>query len=555
MHVYATIKHMAPEKTEPSGLSAGTSEQSAKAQRRILESAVPLSQSVIWRLQRDFYARRGLKAWTEDNVPSYITNNTFIAEVYAGMVAAFIDDCMRHEQSAPLSAQKPLRILELGAGTGKFAYLFLRNLTALLLEKQIAPEIVRYCMADCSEALLAFWRESPYLARFTASGILEFQLLRADEQGVLHSENGNPRYASALESPLVILANYFFDSLPQDAFIIRDGEIAEALITTSGDESDGGSPALGSLQLSFSNAAPAQPRYAAKVWNDILEDYRSNLPKATIFFPTAALNLFQQLAASSDGRTLILAADKAFTRRETLALRQGVPELEFHASGHCFSTIVNFDAMARYFWSSGGEAFLPQKHFSNLSICAFLQQASGQEFPATGKAYREAADAFGPDDLFTLMTWLESHLNEVSLAQALAILRLTRWDPTALQRLCPVIVPQLRNVAAERLDLRDAVLRAAANRFPVTSGDRELAFSCGVILLELRFFAEAMQMFEISERTLGLSAATTYNLGLCAAGLGRSEEALALMVKACNQDPAFTPAQSARARLESEGKR
>ena len=34
--------------------------------------------------------------------------------------------------SRPLSPDNPLRILELGAGTGKFSYLFLRKLTALL---------------------------------------------------------------------------------------------------------------------------------------------------------------------------------------------------------------------------------------------------------------------------------------------------------------------------------------------------------------------------------------------------------------------------------------
>jgi hypothetical protein len=38
----------------------------------ILETDVPLSQSLIWRLQRDFYAQRGLKAWTEDMVPGYL---------------------------------------------------------------------------------------------------------------------------------------------------------------------------------------------------------------------------------------------------------------------------------------------------------------------------------------------------------------------------------------------------------------------------------------------------------------------------------------------------
>lgn len=518
---------------------------------KILESCVALSQSVIWSLQRDYYARRGLKAWSEDDVPSYITSNPFIAEVYAGIVAAFIDDCIsRSASGAPrLSSEKPLRILEPGAGTGKFAYLFLRKLTALLEEKKIAPQVIRYCMTDCSQDLLAAWEENPYLARFTAAGILELGLLSAGEENAPQSATHNPA------GPLVVIANYVFDSLPLDAFVIGGSKMEEALITSStSSANDGSSPAPGSLQLSFNNVPVPQQRYADKIWNGILEHYRSSVPAATIFFPAAALDLLQRLAASSNGCMLVLAADKGFTREENLALRQGPPQLEFHASGNCFSAIVNFDAIARYFWSTGGEAFLPRKHFSNLSLCAFLQHPPEQEFPATRQAYREASQVFGPDDLFTLMTWLESHLNELSIAQALSLLRLTRWDPTALMRLFPVIATKLRSVVAERIDLRDAVFNVMANCFPVSRSDNELAFYCGVILLELRFFAESMEMFTISEQTLGPSAATSYNLGLCMAGQGRSEEALAFMVKACDQDPNFAPAQSARARLEGERK-
>src|SRR6185437_10089729 len=96
-----------------------------KQEPTLLETDVPLSQSVIWRLQRDFYSQRGLKAWNEDLVPSYITNNPFIAEIFAGIVAAFLQDCMSPAQPAfpALSRENPLRILELGAGTGKFSYL------------------------------------------------------------------------------------------------------------------------------------------------------------------------------------------------------------------------------------------------------------------------------------------------------------------------------------------------------------------------------------------------------------------------------------------------
>ncbi len=528
----------------------------------LLEADVSLSHSAIWRLQWDFYAQRGLKAWTEDMVPSYITNNPFIAEIYAQIVAGFLVDCMEHAQreSRPLSTENPLRILELGAGTGKFAYLFLRKITALLQAKNIAPQILRYCMTDCSDTLLIDWRANRYLAEFVDRGILEFELLRGDEENTSRFFRGkNPEPAKQANGPLVVIANYVFDSLPQDAFIISDGKISEALVTTTTNASAAPSgseersvPLLSGLQLAFKNAPLPPDRYADRSWNDILEQYRCRVPAATVLFPCAALKMLQQLVNSSDGRMLVLAADKGFTHEEDLAFSQGPPTLEFHASNHCFSQVVNFDAISKYFAGNGGEAYLPQKHFSSLSICVFVQRRPGDAFPTTGKAYEQALAGFGPDDLFALMSWLNAHLEETSVLQALALLRLTRWDTTALLRLFPVIARQLRNVSAERHDLRHAVLSTWANHYPISPGENVLAFNCGVILLELRFFADALAMFKTSEQIFGRSAATSYNLGLCALGLDRPAEALAFMIEACDLDPNFEPAKISRAKLERE---
>jgi hypothetical protein len=524
------------------------------AELRQLETDVPLSQSVIWRLQRDFYVQRGLKAWTEDMVPSYITNNPFIAEIYAEIVAAFLVDCMEPAwgESRPLSPENPLRIVELGAGTGKFSYLFLRKITALLRARNIAPRILRYCMTDCSESLIADWHANRYLAVFVEQGILEFRLHGAEDEAVSQSAaEGDPGSAKQAKGPLVVIANYVFDSLPQDAFIIANGQISEALVTTAGGNEHGGAPSLGGVRLSFRNVPLSPDRYADKSWNHTLEQYRSRVPAATVLFPFAALRLLQQVSKSSDGRMLVLAADKGFMHEEELALSQGPPALEFHASSHCFSQVVNFDAISKYFAAIGGETLLPQKHFSSLSICAFVQRRPGDEFSATGKAYEQALAGFGPDDLFALMSWLNAHMEEVSVLQALALLRLTRWDTTALLRLFPVIARQLHTVSAERNDLRQAVLNTWDNHYPVGPAENVLAFNCGAILLALRFFADAFTMFKTSQEVLGPSAATSYNLGLCLMGLERTSEAMAFMVEACDLDPTFEPAKETIEKLKS----
>src|SRR5438552_17292483 len=92
----------------------------------ILERDVSLSSSLVWDRQKDYYARRGIGVWSDDNIPTYMTNNPFIAESYARIAAAFISDCLL------ASSKSHVRIIEFGAATGKFAYLFLKHLIPLL---------------------------------------------------------------------------------------------------------------------------------------------------------------------------------------------------------------------------------------------------------------------------------------------------------------------------------------------------------------------------------------------------------------------------------------
>jgi tetratricopeptide (TPR) repeat protein len=520
----------------------GSSAAAETTQRwRVLETDVPLSQSVIWRLQRDFYAQRGLKAWTEDLVPSYITNNPFISEIYARIVAGFIDDCMKPAQgeSRLLSREHPLRILELGAGTGKFSYLFLRKLTALLKTHNVPLHLVRYYMTDTSEGLIAEWRENAFLQEFVVSGILEFELFQAGQE-----------YRQEARRPLVVIANYVFDSLPQDAFAIENGEIRKIIVTTSA--AGGEIQSLKDLRFSYRNSAISPRHYPDNDWNGILEQYRTRLSTATVLFPASALQTLHKLGESSDGRMLVLAADKGFAHEEDLVLAPREPLLEFHGGGRCFSQQVNFDAIGKYFHARGGDVLVPSKHFTSLNLCAFIQRNPGDEFTAACRAYWEALIAFGPDDLFAVMSWLNAYLEEISLPQVLPLLRLTRWDPVVLVRLFPVIARQARNANIERADLRDAVMSAWENHYPLNKDENVLAFYCGVILLELRFFVEAYSMFRKSQQLFGTSATTSYNLGLCCLGSGRSREALELMREACNLDPSFEPARESRFKLEDQ---
>ena len=128
----------------------------------------------------------------------------------------------RSTQLTATLPRKPFANSGIGAGTGKFSYLFLRKLTALLRGHNVPLHLVRYCMTDASEKLVTEWRENAYLKEFVGSGILEFEIFQAGQE-----------HKSQRKGPLVAIANYVFDSLPQDAFAIDNGGIHEVLVTTS----------------------------------------------------------------------------------------------------------------------------------------------------------------------------------------------------------------------------------------------------------------------------------------------------------------------------------
>src|SRR5262249_3794720 len=153
---------------------------------------------------------------------------------------------------------------------------------------------VRYVMTDCSESIVATWRGNSYLAEFVAAGTLEFAVYQAGEEGK-PAAGGNSGFGLASGSgPLVVIANYVFDSLPQDAFVVTseggaskdgasreiEGQIFEALVTTMAGSTDSGQAAAGTLsalRLSYKNVELAPDRFPEPAWNAILERYRKNL--------------------------------------------------------------------------------------------------------------------------------------------------------------------------------------------------------------------------------------------------------------------------------------
>ena len=58
----------------------------------LLEEAKPLRESLLWKLQSSFYSSKGMSAWSEGVVPSFVTSNNFLAAGYAKIIIGFMRD-------------------------------------------------------------------------------------------------------------------------------------------------------------------------------------------------------------------------------------------------------------------------------------------------------------------------------------------------------------------------------------------------------------------------------------------------------------------------------
>lgn len=499
----------------------------------VLEHGQRLSASILWELQRRYFDRAGPGAWASGDVPHHATSNPAIAHAYAQVVLGFLRD-------TALDPAAPLYIVELGAGAGRFAFHFMRALAQLTAAARIPPVAWRYVLTDFTESNLAHWRRHPALAPWLACGRLELARFDAtvDDQIVL----SDGRTVRAPGNPLIVIANYVFDGIPQDLFDVRAGQLAECLVTASvpAPPADPHDPALlGEVAVAFDRRPAGAAPYGEPELDAILDEYRARLT-GIVALPSAALRCLARLAALADQRLLLLSADKGYHDEAEL---MGRPEPRFAWHGS-FSLAVNYHAIARFFERRGGRALTQVTPPGALDVAAFVLDG-GAAHPETALAFATALAGAGPEDLHTVRRALEA-VSEPSLDTLLALIRLTRHDTTVFLRWLPELKRQAGG-APEPLqrELRGVAQRVWEEHYAIGS-EPDLGFELGVLLAEAGDWGGAAAHYERSLATHGPDASCLFNLGLCLFHLGEPARALARFDAALALAPALEAAQVMR---------
>ncbi|NET06956.1 MAG: tetratricopeptide repeat protein [Symploca sp. SIO2B6] len=504
-----------------------------------LEQNQRLSKSLLWRFQRNFFDRQGVEAWNQGIVPHYITSNPFIANAYAKVIFGFLRDC--HAQG--FNRDQPFYIMELGAGSGRFAYHFLKKFVGFFEHSPLKHISVKYLLTDFTNRNLEFWRSHPFLYPFVRSGIIDFARFDLENDRQLTLEYGGYILSAAtLKNPLIVIANYVFDSIPSDAFSIRNRQLYENLVTLipSQQAFDLNHPELiDQIEINFEEHPITSNYYNEPNFNKILESYRQRLQDTTVLFPSVALNCIRNLRYLSGNRLLLISADKGHSHEQAL-LNRGNPSLTRH--GNCFSLMVNYHAIGQYFLHVGGQFLNVTHRHHSLNVCAFLLGYAFQDCMETRLAFAEHIEQLGPDDFFSLKKAIEKHYDTLTLPQILAWLRASGWDANIFLGSFATLMQHL-NTASESLkqELYRAIERIWETYYPIGE-QKDLAFHLGRLLYKMKCYQEASLYLQYSLMLYGTNANTLYHLGMCHYRLGQLDEASKRFDQALAVDPSLEKA-------------
>lgn len=506
------------------------------------------SEAPIWDIQRRYYEEEGLKAWRNDQVPQYITSNPMIAAAYAEMIFGLLQD--RARQGA---LTEPVLIVELGAGAGRFAFHVLVELGRLIGYAGIEVPSYKYVMTDLAMNNVTAWTQHPALQPFIAQGVLDFARFDAVQDTVLElvvsKEIIGPGH---LQQPLVIVGNYFFDSIPHELLYVGEGLIYETDVYVEyPEDSESLKPSewLSRISLSYEHRRAPEYEEESYPYRDVIGVYQEHLEDSHILFPVAGLTCLERLRQLSHAGYLLITADKGDHLLESLTFADP-PELILHGS---FSFTENFHAFRYVLEQEGALVLFPPHHYKNINIGCFLHMENPAGFAQTRLAYRRFVERYGPDDFFSLKEWVDRRLDTMGMQQILSFWRLGGYDAEFFAqsvKQLSTLLPEAHD--EEKLDILRGI-EQLWDSYYVMEQRYDVALDAGLLLFEMEMYKESKHFLEISvsEDLEEIVSTVYYCLAICCFELEQDEQALVYTKELLRLEPDHEEALALLAELES----
>ena len=468
------------------------------------ENCVPFSQSKLWDMQSVFYKEAGIDAWN-NKIPYKITNNLTIAHAHANVIMRFFQEYA--SQQCPVPSPTPFIIVELGAGSGMFAFYLLKELLELRTHLNRPDLTFKYIMTDFSAKNIAYWRNHPALRQYIRSGdeeILDFaEYTVGEEMASLHLlESGldlnHSTYGSEDAKPWVVIANYVFDTLPQDIFRVEDGNLLAGLTPETIPEYNDDTSSLNNgksfqqLGITIEHHSVQLPYYNQEHFDTILAAYKDTLPNQTFLFPITGLKGINNLLHLSGQKLFLLATDKAHID-EPPSIVEERADIVFHSAS--FSMSANFHAIHAFFQSIGGKS-LHQPMPDSITTVLFLAGEGLQALYETEQSFSTFLINYNPFSQLHFAWLLESAIKDFSVSDLLSYLNWMRWDPEAIERCHASILAIMNKLDTTGLKPFIEGMRRCGDLFYYLSGCPSTLINVGSFFYAIEDFTTALVYYE-----------------------------------------------------------
>lgn len=496
-----------------------------------IEQHKRFSQSALWRLQREYFDKEGINAWV-NQVPFYITSNPFIANCYVRIVIAFMRDWTKKH---PDAKNHIFYIMELGTGSGRFSYYFVKTLDETL--KKLGMTDIKFCyvMSDFTKHNIQYWESHVSLKPYIERGLIDYALYDMETERPLTLIRQNLRLTpEVLVNPLIAFANYIFDTISHDAFTVHEGKLYELLFSLSTDEKnmENNRPVdMEKINVDYNVHEIKSAYYGDPALDAILEDYKQKLTSTSFLIPIGSINAIRLLRKLSNNKLLIISTDKGYGTLSSLD-NLGHPSISFHGS---FSMMVNFHAMGEYFKNIGGYSFL-QTSRRGIRTSVFGIGLDMDELIETSFAVEEHVERMSPSDYFTLHSRIRDHYQDYELDTIAAHMEFSLWDPHIYLKISPKITSLLAEGDVETLEFMAKNMPRLADNYYYMPKTECILFEIGVFFHAIKNFEKALEYYKKANEFVGDQFGLYYNMALCEHHLKQNEAALATFKRALALD-------------------
>jgi len=484
-----------------------------------IEANTAFSDSLFWKINRDYYTSQGIDAWRSGDVPSHLTSNSLVGRTYAEIIFGFLKDLAYKG-----ATHETVYLLELGAGHGKLAFHILKHLERL--SSQVGLTLPPYCyvLSDIVDDNLEYYNSKTQFQPYFEKGTLDvcyFDAIGSETLELQHSKK--TIHTKELNQPIVAIANYFFDSIPKDLFQFTKNEVFSCDVAIHSNVDPAGMDddiLLESMQLVYSNSSMQLPHYNEKTLDSMLDDYSKLLFNTYLFIPTKGFLCLDNISNLSTNGMIVLSLDKGYHEIHDLE-NMVQPKMITHGS---VSFNVNFHAYGLYCEKLGGKSMFPKFSTEHLELACLFFMDNPCSYTETEAAYHRVVNEFGPDDFNGLKKFNYKHVGLMSITDIIGFLRLGAYDSQLFINFLPTIKKRIKTISVNARTRIAQTLHETWNMYYFMESKEDLAFEMGGIFYELGLYEDAIKYFEHSKMEYEVTPDLYYNSALCYYQLRQDEK-------------------------------